>query len=182
MNADERQVIDDLFDKLDRVAREAPPRDPDAESHINARIAGNPGATYLMAQTLVAQQHALEEAYHRMQDLERQLEERPSGGFLDGLFGSARPRGRGHGGERAYAPARAGHAGGYGSALGPQGRGSFLGGAAQTAMGVAGGVVLGSMLASMLAPDAAAAAEPEADPGADEGFDSADSGGDDFSF
>ena len=30
-----------------------------------------------MAQTLVAQQQALEEAHHRMQDLERQLEERP---------------------------------------------------------------------------------------------------------
>ncbi len=181
MTADERQVIDDLFDKLDRVGREAAPRDPDAESHINGRIARNPGATYLMAQTLVAQQQALEEAYRRMQHMERQLEERPSGGLFDSLFGSARPRSRGFGGERASAPARPAQ-GGYGSAPGPQGRGSFLGGAAQTAMGVAGGVVIGSMLASMLAPDPAAAAGPEADPGAGDSFDSADAGGDDFSF
>jgi hypothetical protein len=173
MNTDERQVIDDLFDKLERVGREAPPRDPDADNHIHARIARNPGAPYLMAQTLVAQQQALEEAYHRMQDLERQLEERPSGGFLDGLFGSARPRSRGHDRGFARQPAAA-----YGQ---PQ-RGGFLGGAAQTAMGVAGGVVLGSMLASMLTPDAAAAAEPPADAGGEEDFSSADAGGDDFSF
>jgi len=181
MNTDERRVIDDLFDKIDRVGRESPPRDTDAESHINARIARNPGATYLMAQTLVAQQQALEEAYHRMQHMERQLEERPSGGLFDSLFGSARPRSRGFGGERGYPPARPAH-GAYGAAQGAQGRGSFLGGAAQTAMGVAGGVVIGSMLASMLMPDPAAAAGPEADPGADDGSDSADAGGDDFSF
>jgi hypothetical protein len=181
MNTDERQVIDDLFDKLERVGREALPRDPDADNHIHARIARNPGAPYLMAQTLVAQQQALEEAYHRMQDLERQLEERPSGGFLDGLFSSARPRGRGHDRGFARQPA-ATYGDGYRAAYGQPQRGGFLGGAAQTAMGVAGGVVLGSMLASMLTPDAAAAAEPPADAGGEEDFSSADAGGDDFSF
>jgi hypothetical protein len=181
MHTDERQVIDDLFDKLERVGREAPPRDPDAESHINARLARYPGAAYLMAQTLVAQQQALEEAYHRIQDLERQLEERPSGGFLDGLFGSARPRSRAQGREFARQPA-AGYGDGYRAAPGQTQRGGFLAGAAQTAMGVAGGVLIGSMLASMLTPEAAAAAEPPADAGAEEDFSSADAGGDDFSF
>ena len=42
MHADERRVIDDLFDKIERVGREAPPRDPDAESHIKPASPGFP--------------------------------------------------------------------------------------------------------------------------------------------
>jgi hypothetical protein len=156
MNSDDRNAIDDLA----------------------ARIARFPAAPYYMAQAVIVQQQALEEAHARLQDLERQLEERSSGGFLGALFGGgaagqpARSSGygsapRGYGAQRGY------------SAMGGQ-RGGFLAGAAQTAMGVAGGVVLGSMIAGMLTPDAAQAAEPPAED--DAGGDLGDAGGDDFSF
>ncbi len=66
-------------------------------------------------------------------------------------------------------------------AMGQRAGGSFLGGAAQTAMGVAGGVLLGNAIAGMLAPDAAEAPEGGFDEGGDDASALDDAGGfDDF--
>jgi hypothetical protein len=115
-----------------------------------------------MAQTILMQEKALEEAQARIEDLE----------------GRGREAGAGNG--RAGGPWDRAPAWGAG--------GGFLAGAAQTAMGVAGGVLLGNMLADWLTPDAAearAAAETflqdsqmGAGPATDAGnLDAADSGG-----
>ena len=154
MDTQDRAAIEDLFRKLAEVERRSAPRDPEAEAFIRSRIAAQPGAPYYMAQTIVAQEQALLEAQRRMEALEARVE-RPSGGFLDGLFGG-RPRSSGDAGRPAseYAGPWSG-----GRGMG----GGFLAGAAQTAMGVAGGVVLGNMLADWLTPDEAAAANLEGD-------------------
>jgi uncharacterized protein len=44
MNTQEREVIDDLFDKLREAERHAGPREPVAEAHIRSRIEAQPGA------------------------------------------------------------------------------------------------------------------------------------------
>jgi hypothetical protein len=142
-----------------------------------------------MAQTIVVQEQALNEAQRRIEELEYQLSSRPAsgGGFFSSLFGSnsqpARPASRGMssgmaGGMATGAPAaqpsqpQAGprnpwgqqQAQGFGQGYGQPARGGgFLAGAAQTAMGVAGGVLLGNAIAGMLSGDEAQAAE---DPGA----------------
>jgi hypothetical protein len=166
MNTQERQVIDDLFDKLRDAERQSGAREPTAEAHIRSRIDAQPGAPYYMAQTIVMQEQALHHAQARIDELERDLSSRPAGGgFLSSLFGGGAPppqppRG---GPMHGYPPAmdngapRAGAPWGGGAAgmAGPPGmaaqagRGGFLAGAAQTAMGVAGGVMLGNMLGNM---------------------------------
>lgn len=196
MNTQERQVIDDLFDKLAQAEQQAGPREPLAEAHIRSRIAAQPGAPYLMAQTIVMQTQALEAAQSKLASLEEELARRPAGGggFLSSLFGGgSSPR-------ETAAPTAASTVGtlrdaGFGSratgqslAQARQGRpgGGFLGGAAQTAMGVAGGMLLGSLIGSAFgggAAHAAPAAAPEQDAAPAERepeADMADDGGGDF--
>jgi hypothetical protein len=171
MDRNERQIIDDLFDRLGDAERRAGPRDSEAERLIRDHLAAQPAAPYYMAQALVVQQEALARAQARLEQLERAGS---GGGFLGGLFG----------GERAPAPPPSRHA--RGPWAKPSGGGGFLAGAAQTALGVAGGVLIADAVADLFTPDAAAAAEaglPEEpgaeDLGADAGFD-ADMGFDDF--
>lgn len=163
MNTEERQIIDSLFDKLRQAERHGGPIEPDAEAHIRARVDRQPGAPYLMAQTIVAQEQALGSAQTRIADLEGELSRRPAGGggFLAGLFG---------GGRRSAPEATPGsaRAAGPGSGLAGQGMaqaqagrgGGFLAGAAQTAMGVAGGLLLGNMIGNAFGGDRAEAAAP----------------------
>ena len=103
-----------------------------------------------MAQAIVVQQEALARAQARLQELER-----PSGGFLSGLFG---------GGDETGTPARARGArsrGGFGRYQAGAG-GGFLAGAMQTALGVAGGFLIADAISGLFAADEAAAAAPEA--------------------
>lgn len=155
MNTREREIIDHLFDKLRDAERQASPREPVAETHIRSHIAAQPGAPYLMAQTIVMQEQALETAQARITGLEDELTRRPAsgGGFLSGLFGGGSQPQRSHvpqrdpDSTRGMVPAQPG----FGPAYGAQpGRGGFLAGAAQTAMGVAGGMFLGSVIGSAL--------------------------------
>ncbi|WGD29514.1 DUF2076 domain-containing protein [Ancylobacter sp. WKF20] len=106
MNDQDRQAIDGLFEKLVEAERRSPPRDGQAEGYIAERIARQPAAPYLMAQTIVMQDYALQQAQARIEELERQAEEverqasesRPasSGGLFGSLFGSgATPARRG---------------------------------------------------------------------------------------
>jgi len=192
MNSQERTIIDNLFDKLAQAEQQASPREPMAEAHIRSRIEHQPGAPYLMAQTIVAQEQALEAAQTRLTSLQDELTRRPAGGgFLAGLFGggtSHREAGDAQGAaqrgagispqmsDRDMAQAR------------PNRGGGFLAGAAQTALGVTGGVLLGSMLGGMFgggeaqAAPPAEAAQPTAgdDASGDAGDGGADFGGDEL--
>lgn len=186
MDTNERRIIDDLFGRVSEAEAQSGARDPDAEALIARHVATQPAAPYYMAQAIVVQQEALARGQSRIQELERQLAERPSGGFLSGLFG----------GEEAASPGAPPRDDRTPGAFGRQqqaGTGGFLAGAMQTALGVAGGFLIADALSGLFAPDEAAAAAPEAgtgDPGLVEdprfGGESADPGDDaiggDFDF
>ncbi|MBK1836074.1 DUF2076 domain-containing protein [Azospirillum sp. YIM B02556] len=103
MDQTERQIIDDLFAKLHQAEAQSGPRDPEAEALIRERIARQPAAPYLMAQSIVMMEQALAASQGRNEELERQLRERSAapaptpaqsggGGLFGSLFGgSSRP-------------------------------------------------------------------------------------------
>ena len=72
MDRNDRQAIEDLFDKLSTVERRSPPRDAESEAFIRDKIARQPGAPYYMAQTIVVQEQALAAAEARLAELEAQ--------------------------------------------------------------------------------------------------------------
>jgi hypothetical protein len=164
MNEQDRQAIEGLFSRLADAEQKAGPRDAEAEAFIQQRIGNQPGAPYMMAQTIVMQNFALEQAQQRIEELERERAEptpanaQANGGILGGLFGGSQPQERPRhtgtvpvAGQRASAPQ-----------VQPQqaGGGGFLAGAAQTAMGVAGGMMLGNMIGGMFSGGDTATAAP----------------------
>ena len=177
MDNQDRQAIEELFVRLSEVERQAPPRDSEAERFIRDRISQQPSAPYLMAQTIVVQEHALQEAQRRIQELERDRTERQGRGLVSGIFGSAQNAGR-TGIVPSVPRARVSAPESMSPAQG--GRGGFLAGAAQTAMGVAGGLLLGNFIAGMLGGNEAQAAdtspESEQDPEIDAAADQDDGG------
>jgi hypothetical protein len=153
----DRRAIEGLFQRIAGVAQRSGPRDLVAEAFIQAEIARQPSATYYMAQTILVQEQALNEAEKRIEELENRRLRTPEP--------SRQPTG-------PWGPAQ-----GVG--------GGFLAGAAQTAMGVAGGVLLGNMLAGWFTPDPASAdtgAEANQFDGAadEQGADAGDLSGGDF--
>jgi hypothetical protein len=96
MTPQERQLVDELFDRLSKL--ENAPRDPDAIAAISDGLRKAPGAVYALTQTVLLQDEALKRAHARIQELEagHGPEQAPSGGFLDTmrdtLFGSGPSR------------------------------------------------------------------------------------------
>src|SRR5665647_1550139 len=97
MTPQERQLIDELFDRLARV--ESAPRDPAAVAAIAQGLRAAPNAVYALVQTVLVQDEALKRADSRIQELEAAStpEQRQPGGFLDSMrdtiFGQSQPRG-----------------------------------------------------------------------------------------
>jgi hypothetical protein len=191
MNQQDRQVIESLFTRLSDAERQAPPRDVEAEALIDERIRQQPAAPYFMAQTLVMQEYALQQAQQRVEELESRVAQRPTGG---GIFSSLFGGGQNNNSSASSVTARRAPMSGA-TPMPPlqpgRGGGGFLAGAAQTAMGVAGGVLLGNAIAGMFGGNEAKAAEPEpadtettaSNEAPDEDVESFDSGfGDDDSF
>jgi uncharacterized protein len=97
MTPQERQLVDELFDRLSKV--ESAPRDPDAANAIAEGLRTAPNAVYALVQTVLLQDEALKRANHRIQELEQAHagEQNQSGGFLDSMrdtiFGQSQSRG-----------------------------------------------------------------------------------------
>ena len=97
MTPQERQLIDDLFDRLAKL--ESAPRDPEAAAAISQGLQRAPNAVYALVQTVLVQDEALKRANSRIQELEQAPapEQRQSGGFLDSMrdsiFGAGQSRG-----------------------------------------------------------------------------------------
>ena len=96
MTPDERQLINGLFDRM--RAYDLPQKDREAEALINQAVRATPDAPYMLVQSVLVQEQALEAANARVQELEarvRELEgaqpQQGGGSFLGGLFGGARP-------------------------------------------------------------------------------------------
>ena len=95
MTPEEKNLISGLFDRLAQANTQA--KDAEAEELIRSRVAQNPSAPYLLAQSTLVMQQAVANAQNRIAGLEQQLNEvkggqkAPSGGgFLSGvasLFG-----------------------------------------------------------------------------------------------
>jgi uncharacterized protein len=85
MTPQERQLIDELFDRLAKV--ESAPRDADAMSAIMQGLRNAPNAIYPLVQTVLLQDEALRRAAERIQQLEQgpAQDQGQSGGFLDSM-------------------------------------------------------------------------------------------------
>jgi uncharacterized protein len=176
MTPQERQLVDDLFERLARL--ESAPRDPDAVAAINEGLRKAPNAVYALVQTALLQDEALKRADARIQELQAQggAEQQQSGGFLDSMrdaiFGQGQPRGSvpnvppreasgrpvwnsGQAMQQAQGPGQYNqppYGQPYGTPQAPMGGGggSFLGTAAAAAAGVVGGSLLLGSIRSMM--------------------------------
>lgn len=206
MDAEERKLIADLFDRM--RSAETAYRDPEAEAFIAEQVARQPYAPYAMAQTIVMQNQGLDAAQRRIDELERALEDAQAGperaesspwgpraaaatgaggGFLGGGDRLREPEPLAYG-QRPNYDRQPYAQPGYGrdpyaqQAPGqqqpqPSRGGGFLSGALQTAAGVAGGALLFSGIQSMFGGHEAPAASPEAAKAAE--TPAADAGADD---
>jgi len=172
MTPQERQLIDELFDRLSQL--EGQPRDGEAERAIAEGLARAPHAIYPLVQTVLVQDEALKAAEDHIRALGGEIgtPEQPRG-FLDtmreALLGPDPQRRRG-----SVPQVRPGV---WGQGAPPQqpvpdyghrGGGSFLGTAAATAAGVIGGSLLFNSLRSMTGGDQAHARQSAFDdPGKD---------------
>jgi hypothetical protein len=99
MTPQERQLIDDLFDRLAKL--ESAKRDPEAMSAIMEGLRTAPNAVYALVQTALVQDEALKRADLRIQELEAAAgqpnQQAQGGGFLDSMrdaiFGQNQPQG-----------------------------------------------------------------------------------------
>jgi len=175
MTPQERQLVDDLFNRLSKL--ESAPRDPDAVAAINEGLRKAPNAVYALVQTALLQDEALKRANARIQELEAQggAEQQQSGGFLDSMrdaiFGQSQPRGSvpnvpppeassrpvwnsGQAMQQSQGPgpySQPPYGQPYGVPQAPMGGGgSFLGTAAAAAAGVVGGSLLLGSIRSMM--------------------------------
>ncbi len=176
MTPQERQLIDDLFDRLARL--ESAPRDPEATAAIAQAQRRAPNAVYALVQTVLVQDEALKRANARIEELQQAQapQQTQSGGFLDSMRESI--FGSGSGGARGSVPNvpppsasrpvwNSGQAlppgyqgqpgpydqGGFGQPRGGifgGGGGSFLGTAAAAAAGMVGGSLLLGGIRSMM--------------------------------
>jgi hypothetical protein len=169
MTPQERQLVDDLFDRLTRL--ETTQRDPDAERTIANGLTRAPNAVYALVQTVLVQDEALKRADARIRELTGEDEAAPQGGgFLDSMRqtvtdrpGTSVPSVRpGAANEPDSRWNRGGtYTGGSGYSNEPytnappqsspwqQGGGSFLGNAAASAVGAIGGALLFNSISSM---------------------------------
>jgi uncharacterized protein len=175
VNAEERQVIDDIFRRLEQVADQ--PRDAEAERYIADKVRRQPYAPYALAQQAFVQEQAIANLSAELEQLraeaEAQRRQPQQGGFLSGLFGGGRPaepaRGavpptgspwnrpqQGYGEQPGFpqpafpqqgGPMQGGPTQGspWGGGMANRG-GGFLSGALTTAAGVAGGMMVANAL------------------------------------
>jgi hypothetical protein len=177
MTPQERQLVDELFDRLSQVENQ--PRDPKAEEAISEGLERAPHAVYALVQTVLVQDEALKMAEQHIRDLGGEIGEPQQRGFLDSVRdtilgpdpdrrGSVPSVGQGRSGvwntpQPYQQPQYQQPAQDYG-----RGGGSFLGTAAATAAGVIGGSLLMHSLGSMFGGDKAhAGARPFGDTGRD---------------
>ncbi len=142
MTLDERKMLSDLADKFAQTP--APPKDSEAEEFIRTRIGNRPDALYLMTQTVLIQNLALQQAQQQLQALQRGGASSGSssgsflgqgGSFSGGGFSQSSGQGQYSTPPPQYAQQASTPSPSPGSAP------SFLRGAAQTAAGVAAGAL-----------------------------------------
>jgi hypothetical protein len=133
MQAEERDLISDLFDRLRPL--DSQPRDPEAERLIANLVSRQPSTAYLLTQTVLVQEQALKAAQERIAE----LEEKSGAAAPSGFLASAPKIGPWGAAPVAAPPTRSP----LQAAVAPQpAGGGFLRSALATAAGVAGGALL----------------------------------------
>ncbi len=96
MTPQERQLLESL---ALRISNTPPPqKDPEADHMIQERIGSRPDALYILAQTALIQEMALNQANERLHDLQQELyaqqgqQNQPRTSFLGRLFGGDSPQ------------------------------------------------------------------------------------------
>jgi uncharacterized protein len=178
MNDQERQVINDIFRRLEQVADQ--PRDPEAERFIAEKLRQQPYAPYALAQAVFVQEQALAnlqaENEHLRAELDRASRQPQAGGLLSSIFGgghASRPPGpayntpptrqaspwgqpQPHPQQHYGAPQggmMSGAPGPWGGGMQRGGGSGFLGTALSTAAGVAGGMMIANALTHAFSGD-----------------------------
>ena len=171
MTPQEEQLLSALIDRLNQTPLQE--KDPDAEALLKQRLAGNPDAVYMLSQTVLVQNIALDQAKAQVSQLQEQLQQlqqqRPqpahTTSFLGRLLGErddqpAPPRQASAPAYQQVPPQYAQPAPTYPQYGQPQyppaqfvpvgGQPSFLRGAMQTAAGVAAGALAFEGVESLL--------------------------------
>lgn len=72
MTAQEQQMLQDLTERINRTQLQE--KDPDAEQFLQQTLGRNPDALYILAQTVLVQQYALDQAQKQLADARAQLD------------------------------------------------------------------------------------------------------------
>ena len=143
MTPQEQQMLQGLIQRVNQTQLQE--KDFDAEEMLQQTLGRNPDALYILAQTVLVQQYALEQAQKQLEQLRQQQAQQPqrSSSFLGSLLGRDEP-------SRPapppppppiYATPQYAPVSGYSPAYGAPQSGGFLRSAMQTAAGVAAGAL-----------------------------------------
>jgi hypothetical protein len=157
MTPQEQDMIGSLIDRVQKT--QLAEKDMDAEQMLQQGLGRNPDALYILAQTVLVQKYALEQAQAQLTQAKAQIDQmqqhpepKHASSFLGGLLGRndapTPPPPPPPQTAQGYAPVPvqsypqyAPVGGGYGAPMGMGGGGGFLQGALQTAAGVAAGAL-----------------------------------------
>jgi hypothetical protein len=93
MTPQEESMLNDLIGRVEQT--QLTEKDPEAEQLLNQRLGRNPNALYILAQTVLVQNYALEQAQRQLNQLRQQTQaqQQPahSTSFLGGLLGHRDP-------------------------------------------------------------------------------------------
>lgn len=142
MTQQEQEMLQGLIQRVNQTQLQE--KDSEAEEMLNQTLGRNPDALYILAQTVLVQQYALDQAKQQLDQL-RQQQPRRTTSFLGGLLGrdeqpAPPPPPPPAYSQPQYVPAP-GYAPAYGTGYAMPQSGGFLRGAMQTAAGVAAGAL-----------------------------------------
>ena len=157
MTSQESQMLNDLVQKINQTQLQE--RDPEAASLLQNGLGRNPDSLYILAQTVLIQNIALEQAHQQLQQAQQAPQPAKATSFLGGLFGhkdapqpqyqnaQGQPQGYQQVPQQYAQPQYAQPQ--YGAPA-PSGQPSFLRSAATTAAGVAAGALAFEGVESLL--------------------------------
>ncbi|HEY2466595.1 MAG TPA: DUF2076 domain-containing protein [Terracidiphilus sp.] len=85
MTPQEEQLLNSLIDRLNQTALQE--KDPDAEALLNQKLGPNPDALYMLAQTVLVQNIALDQAKAQVSQLQQQVQQRPQPAHTTSFLG-----------------------------------------------------------------------------------------------
>ena len=91
MTPEEEQMLNDLTDRV--LQTRLTEKDPEAEQLLNQKLGRNPDALYILAQTVLVQKYALEQAQAQLQQMQQAPQQQPARAtsFLGNLLGHHDP-------------------------------------------------------------------------------------------